>query len=88
MKQAFNFSFLNLGCTKNLVDTQYLMGNIFLLGTNNPNYSIQYFSDPYDKKTEYVFLNTCGFIKSGRDEMMATMEKLLKAGKKIYLLGC
>ncbi|NCO98208.1 hypothetical protein GW864_03485 [bacterium] len=59
MKQAFNFSFLNLGCTKNLVDTQYLMGNIFLLGTNNPNYNIQYISDPYDKKTEYVFLNTC-----------------------------
>jgi len=88
MKQAFNFSFLNLGCTKNLVDTQYLMGNIFLLWTNNPNYTIQYISDPYDKKTEYVFLNTCGFIKSWRDEMLATMEKLLKVGKKIYLLGC
>ena len=88
MKQAFNFSFLNLGCTKNLVDTQYLMGNIFLLGTNNPNYNIQYISDPYDKKTEYVFLNTCWFIKSGRDEMLATIEKLLKAKKKIYLLGC
>lgn len=88
MKQAFNFSFLNLGCTKNLVDTQYLMGNIFLLGTNNPNYEIQYISDPYDKKTEYVFLNTCGFIKSGRDEMLATMEKLLKAKKQIYLLWC
>lgn len=95
MKQAFNFSFLNLGCTKNLVDTQYLMGHIFSQATNNPNYNIQYFADPYDPKAEYVFLNTCGFIKAGRDEMLATIDKLVKTQnfaslphKKIYLLGC
>lgn len=88
MKKTFNFSFLNLGCTKNLVDTQYLMGNIFSLWANNPNYEVQYIADPYDPETKFVFLNTCGFIKAGRDEMMATIEKLTKAKKKIYLLWC
>ena len=49
---------------------------------------MQYVSDPYDPAAEYVFLNTCGFIKAGRDEMLATIERLQKAKKKIYLLGC
>ena len=86
MKQILNFSFINLGCNKNLVDTQFLMGRIFDMGANNPNYEVKYFSDPYDKKAEFVFLNTCGFIASGRQEMIDEVKKLMKAGKKIYLL--
>ena len=83
-----NFSFINLGCNKNLVDTQFLLGNIFSFAWNNPNYEIDYTNDPYDDEVEYVFLNTCGFISSGRYEMFEEIDKLLNAGKKIYLLGC
>ncbi|MBU0626652.1 hypothetical protein KKG31_04915 [Patescibacteria group bacterium] len=64
MNKYFNFSFISLGCTKNLVDTQHLMGNIFSLAQNNPHYDINYFTDPYGKENDYVFLNTCGFIKA------------------------
>ncbi|MBO4516645.1 hypothetical protein J5751_04425 [bacterium] len=33
-------------------------------------------------------MNTCGFISSGRYEMFEEVDKLLSAGKTIYLLGC
>ena len=82
------FSFINLGCNKNLVDTQFLLWNIFSIAWNNPNYEIDYVNDPYDDEVEFVFLNTCGFISSGRYEMFEEIDKLLNAWKKIYLLGC
>lgn len=87
-KKSFNFSFINLGCNKNLVDTQHLLGKIFDLWANNPNYDINYITEPYDKETDYVFLNTCWFIKAGRDEMFKVIDKLTKKWKKIYLLWC
>jgi ribosomal protein S12 methylthiotransferase len=37
---------------------------------------------------ELVFLNTCGFISSGREEALATVKKLLKKGKKVCITGC
>lgn len=52
------------------------------------DYQLNYFTDPFDQDTEIVFLNTCGFISSGRDEADATIKKLLKAKKTVYLLGC
>ena len=86
--KKLKFSFINLGCNKNLVDTQFLLGNIFSIAWNNPNYEIDYINDPYDDEVEFVFLNTCGFISSGRYEMFEEIDKLLNAWKKIYLLGC
>ena len=86
--KKLKFSFINLGCNKNLVDTQFLLGNIFSIAGNNPNYEVNYINDPYDDEVEFVFLNTCGFISSGRYEMFEEINKLLSAGKKIYLLGC
>ena len=86
--KKLKFSFINLGCNKNLVDTQFLLWNIFSIAWNNPNYEIDYINDPYDNEVEYVFLNTCGFISSSRYEMFEEIDKLLTAWKKIYLLGC
>ncbi len=84
----FNFSVINLWCNKNLVDTQFLLWKIFELWNNNPNYNINFFSDPYDKDVDIVFINTCWFLSSGRYEVLENMEELLKYNKKIYLLGC
>ena len=88
MKQQFNFSFINLWCTKNLVDSQYLLGHLFDMGANNPHYVVNYFADPYEKENDFVFLNTCGFIETGRKEMLDTLHELLAHGKTVYLLGC
>ena len=78
------FSFINLGCTKNLVDTQFLLGRIL------EHWSDQFFYDvdPFSEEVELVFLNTCGFISSGRNEMFQTIKKLLRKKKKVCLLGC
>lgn len=78
------FSFINLGCTKNLVDTQFLLGRILEKWPEDFYYGV----DPYSEEVELVFLNTCGFISSGRNEMFQTIKKLLRKGKKICLLGC
>lgn len=87
MKQL-NFSFINLWCNKNLVDTQFLLWNIFSISNNNPNYEINYINDPYDNDVEYIFLNSCGFLSSGRYEMFKEIDKLISTNKKVYLLGC
>ena len=65
-----------------------LMGRIFSLASNNPNYAVNYFTDAFDKKAKVVFLNSCGFISSARDEMMDMLRKLTKAKKIIYLIWC
>jgi tRNA A37 methylthiotransferase MiaB len=58
------------------------------MSLKTPEYQLNYFTDPFDKKAEIVFLNTCAFISSGRDEASETVKKLLKAKKTVYLLGC
>lgn len=78
------FSFINLGCTKNLVDTQFLLGRILEKRPEQFYYGV----DPYSQEVELVFLNTCGFISSGRNEMFQVIKKLLRKKKKVCLLGC
>ena len=88
MNKQINFSLINLWCTKNLVDSQYFLGRLFDMSLKTPEIQLNYFTDPFDTKAEIVFLNTCGFISSWRDEADATMKKLLKAGKMVYLMWC
>ena len=78
------FSFINLWCSKNLVDTQFLLWKIL------EKYSVDFFydSDPFSKEVELVFLNTCWFISSWREEMFDTVEELLKKKKRVCLLWC
>jgi len=58
------------------------------MSLKTPEYQLNYFTDPFDTKAKIVFLNTCAFISSGRDEASETVKKLLKAKKTVYLLGC
>ena len=88
MPQQFNFSLINLWCTKNLVDSQHFLGRLFDISLKTPDYTLNYFTDPFDKNADIVFVNTCGFISSWRDEAEQNVRKLLKAGKIVYLLGC
>lgn len=87
-KYIFHFSSINLWCNKNLVDTQFLMGRILSFWGLNEKYDVEYFADPYSEEVGYIFLNTCGFLSSGRDEMTETLEKLVAAWKKVFVLGC
>ncbi len=88
MQTYLNVSLINLWCTKNLVDSQYFLGRLFDMSLKTPEYQLNYFTDPFDQKTEIVFLNTCGFISSWRDEADAMVKKLLNAWKTVYLMWC
>lgn len=75
--------FISLGCAKNLVDSEYLIG-LF----NDPFFEIE--TDP--KKCDAILINTCGFILSAKQEAIDTILEMaeLKKDKLKYLIvtGC
>jgi len=81
------FSSINLGCSKNLVDTQFLLWKFFT-SVDFEQEKLQYCADPFVDEVEIVFLNTCGFISSGRQEMFDTIMALLNADKRICIWWC
>ena len=78
--------FISLGCSKNLVDSEILMG---LFEKNG--FRVTHDSD--DPHGEIVVVNTCGFIADAKEESINTvLEQVARknAGevKKIYVMGC
>lgn len=66
---------ISLGCDKNRYDTEKMMN------------ALQGFSEYVEpKKADYIFINTCAFLQSARDEMVSYLDKYKK--KKIILGGC
>lgn len=85
MSASFRFSSVNLGCSKNLVDLEFAIGEILKFSDRIP---MEYFDDPEDPKAEYVLVNTCGFLSSAREESEATLRHYDDLGKKVILMGC
>lgn len=78
-------NFITLGCSKNLVDSERLMGQL-----KANNLEIVHESNEI---TPVVVINTCGFIKDAKEESIDTIlrfAKLRKGGKieKLYVMGC
>jgi ribosomal protein S12 methylthiotransferase len=75
---------ISLGCAKNLVDSEILIG-----GLRQENYNIVQKSDDAD----ILIVNTCGFLESAREE---SVDVILDAGKlrktnkvdKLIVMGC
>ena len=79
-----NYAFISLGCPKNTVDSERMMGLLKLDG-------YQLISDP--EKSDFVVVNTCGFIEQARQESFAAIDEMLelkKAGKTrgVIVSGC
>jgi ribosomal protein S12 methylthiotransferase len=75
---------VTLGCPKNLVDSEYLLGQ---LKANN----VQLVESADDADT--IIINTCGFIKDAKQESLdAILEAVEKKNrgelKKIVVMGC
>ena len=69
-------SLVTLGCAKNLVDTEMLVG-----GLKNNSYKIV--EKPLE--SDVVIVNTCGFLDKAREESVDTildLGRLKKEGKK------
>ena len=75
--------FISLGCAKNQVDSEYLMG-LF----ENPHFEIE--TNP--NNCDVILINTCGFIQSAKEEAINTILEMaeLKNDKLKYLIvtGC
>ena len=78
-----NVGFVSLGCSKNLVDTEMLIG---LFRKNN--YKIV--SSPED--ADIIVINTCGFIEPAKQEAINTILEMAeykeKRCKYLIVMGC
>lgn len=81
----FAFSAINLGCSKNMVDLEFAIGEILKYSDRAP---IEYIEDPESHECEYVIVNTCGFLSSARQESEETLSYYDSLGKKLILMWC
>lgn len=77
---------ITLGCSKNLVDSEYLLRQFHASGH-------EVFHDAADIATDVVILNTCGFILDAKEESIWAILRyvdLKKRGmvKKVLVMGC
>ena len=78
-----NVGFVSLGCSKNLIDTECLIGrfkeNRFQIVNK-------------EKKADILVINTCGFIESAKEEAINTILEMAEYKKKrckyLIVIGC
>ena len=83
---AKTIDIISLGCSKNLVDSETLMG---LMEANG--YKCTHDSD--DPQGEIVVVNTCGFINDAKEESINTILEFAQAKtegriEKLFVMGC
>jgi ribosomal protein S12 methylthiotransferase len=69
----------HLGCEKNRVDSEHMLGLLAQAG---------YQVDSNEEVADYVIVNTCSFIQAAREESVRTLVELADADKKIIIAGC
>lgn len=69
----------HLGCEKNRIDTEHMLGLLVEAG---------YQVDTDEELADYVIVNTCSFIQAAREESVRTLVELAEANKKIVIAGC
>ncbi|MEI6130725.1 MAG: 30S ribosomal protein S12 methylthiotransferase RimO, partial [Planctomycetota bacterium] len=84
MNEAIRVAMVSLGCARNLVDSEVLLGHAVEEG-------LQVVRDPED--ADVVVVNTCGFIDSAKQESIDTIlsvARLKKEGnlKGVIAVGC
>jgi ribosomal protein S12 methylthiotransferase len=77
---------VTLGCSKNLVDSEVLMGQL-----KANNFNVEHESKKDD--SDIVIINTCGFVESAKQESIDMILRFVDAKKdgtvdKVYVTGC
>ena len=72
-------AFAHLGCEKNRVDTEHMLGLLAQAG-----YGVS--ADEADARV--VVVNTCSFIQDAREESVRTLVQLAEQGKELIIAGC
>jgi len=78
-KGKYKFFLLNLGCPKNLVDSENLSLELMKMGLSSS-------SNP--DQADFIIVNTCGFIEEARKMSLDYSRKLSSYGKKVIVFGC
>lgn len=83
--QRHRINIITLGCSKNLVDSEVLMGQL-----QAANIEVVHESD---EPSDVVVVNTCGFINDAKEESIDTILRYAEAKKagqvgKVYVMGC
>lgn len=71
--------FVSLGCCKNLVDSEQIMG---VLRENGH----EIVADP--RQAEAIVINTCGFIQPAKEESINTIFEMSQYASKLIVTGC
>lgn len=84
MKEAPRVGIISLGCAKNLVDTEIMIGHL-------DRHGCTYVEQP--DQADVIVINTCGFIGPAREESIQTIletAELKKTGnlKRLVVAGC
>lgn len=69
----------HLGCEKNRIDTEHMLGLLVQAG---------YQVDSNEELADYVIVNTCSFIQAAREESVRALVELAEANKKVVITGC
>jgi ribosomal protein S12 methylthiotransferase len=69
----------HLGCEKNRIDTEHMLGLLVEAG---------YGVNIDEELADYVIVNTCSFIEAAREESVKTLVELAEANRKIVITGC
>ncbi len=72
-------AFEHLGCEKNRVDTEHMLGLLQESG---------YEVSSNTEEAEVVVINTCSFIQEAREESVRTLVRLADQGKELIIAGC
>ncbi len=82
--RPLNVHMVSLGCPKNLVDSEVILGRLGEVG---------YQITPYPELADVLMVNTCAFIESAKEESIGEILALADykeedSGKKIVVAGC
>ena len=72
-------AFAHLGCEKNRVDTEHMLGLLAQAG---------YGVSADESEAAVVVVNTCSFIQDAREESVRTLVELAEQGKELIIAGC
>lgn len=74
---------VTLGCSKNLVDSERLIGML-----SSSGFSVRHDPDESLKPAPIVIINTCGFIADAKEESINTILQYCESGARVIVMGC
>lgn len=81
--QKMNVGFVSLGCSKNLIDTEVMIGKF-------KNQEFKVVNNP--KEADIIIINTCGFLNEAKEEAINTILEMAhfknKRCKFLIVMGC